>query len=277
MDFDFDFRGGWKSPDFHPVQAGDENLLHQIADTIAFLWLGCQDANVNPVQVVEAGINRALESVNQSSRFTITETVPNSEKMRKYLARQARKVMEAGAELSDAEADALIQTDGVPNSIVFSYLRGEIDQYELPPFSFEENLNEPPSVPSTNELAKELDDEFTLQDGFVNYGDDPSEINSDAKESVIETLIESNMGAVAERLIDANTHIEPPVHAQTIREFVLYKVELEPLADSAEVSVETFQRILSEYGDEIEATLTQEYEIIEYPVPGSDNILGETE
>lgn len=131
-DFEWDFLSGWKSPDFRPAK-GDEELIHAVADAIAFLWLGCHDAHVNPGEVMEKGIERAYEKINRSHLVADVSVVPEGHiNDREAMAERGREKMAKGEKLISAEAYALVQNPRVPHSAVFEYLRGEIDEYELP-------------------------------------------------------------------------------------------------------------------------------------------------
>jgi hypothetical protein len=82
-------------------------------------------------------------------------------------------------------------------------------------------------------------------------------------ESVTETLLDFDMGALVDRLVQENDHIDASVLAKTVREFVLYRTDIEELAGHAGVSCDVLQRILTRHADEIEASLAAEYDDIE--------------
>jgi hypothetical protein len=120
------------------IQAAPE-LIDGLVDTVAFLWLGCYDARIDPEEVVAAGGERALEKAGRGRRSVTVDTVVEPDHQ-EHVAERARRKMAAGEELTNPEATALVRKKEVlaPNGIVFDYLRGELDQYELEPFPGEE-------------------------------------------------------------------------------------------------------------------------------------------
>ena len=112
-------------------------------------------------------------------------------------------------------------------------------------------------------LEEALDDEFSVKDGTIIYGEVPVEMDDSVVESVTETLLDFDMGALVDRSVQENDHIDAPVLAKTVREFVLYRTDIEELAGHTEVSCDVLQRILTRHADEIEASLAAEYDNIE--------------
>jgi hypothetical protein len=106
-------------------------------------------------------------------------------------------------------------------------------------------------------------DKATVKDGTIICGEAPVEIDDSMVEAVTETLLDIDMGALADRLAQENDHIDAPVLAKTVREFVLYRTNVEELADHAEVSPDVLQRVLTRHADEIESSLAAEYDNIE--------------
>ena len=149
------------------------------------------------------------------------------------------------------------------------YLRGELDAYELLPLPFEDETDSrqattdvEPGI-SDEELEEALDDEFSVKDGTIIYGEAPVEIDDSVVESVTETFLDFDMGALVDRLVQENDHIGAPVLAKTVRESVLYRTDIEELAGHAGVLCDVLQRILTRHADEIEASLAAEYDNIE--------------
>jgi hypothetical protein len=138
-EYEWDFLGGWKGPDFNPIDP-DQELARCIADTIGFLWLACYDAHVNPEQVLESGIDRAMQKINRDRSVDITIQPSVLREERRQKAIQGRKNMARGEELSDSQARGLLEcSEGiVPAGLVFDYLRGKIDSHELQPLPFED-------------------------------------------------------------------------------------------------------------------------------------------
>jgi len=262
---------GFKGDDFELIK-GEAALIDSIADTIAFLWLACYDAQVEPKRVMKTGIERASEQVGRSRRSVEVSVLPEGTlDRRQELAKQGRKKMATGEDLLAAEVRALFQykEELVPAEIVSDYLRGELDAYELPPLPFEDETDSrqattdvEPGI-SDEELEEALDDEFTVRDGTIIYGEAPVELDDSMVEAVTETLLDFDMGALADGLVQENDHINAPVLAKTVREFVLNRTDIEELAGHAEVSRDVLQRVLTRHADEIEASLAAEYDNIE--------------
>ena len=87
------------------------------------------------------------------------------------------------------------------------YLRGELDAYELPPLPFEDETDSlqattdvEPGI-SDEELEEALDDEFSVKDGTIMYGEAPIEIDDSVVESVTKTFLDFDIGALVDRLV----------------------------------------------------------------------------
>jgi hypothetical protein len=131
-EYEWDIRAGVKGEGFEFIK-GDEELIDATADTLTFLWLACYDAQVSPKDVFES----AIEGAEVEGEAEISVVFDSD--YRDSLAERAREKMARGEDLEDPEATALIKKkeEIVPNGLVFDYLRGELEQYELPPFPSE--------------------------------------------------------------------------------------------------------------------------------------------
>lgn len=279
---------GWKGNEFELIK-GDAELISSITDTIAFLWLACYDAQVEPEEVMEAGIENAMDSINRPRRsadVTLRHTVSHDQRQRKAV--QGRKKMANGDELADNEARALIdcEEEVVPDALLFDYLRGEIDSYELHPFPFEDTSDKQPNIGvepgiSDEELDEALGDEFTVRDGTIIYGDVPPELDDGTREAVVVTLIERRdfVETGVDGLVTNNENIDSPVPAPTFLDWLhtLHDADIEPLADEAGVTVPTFRRVLSQNDGEIKTRLAEEYDDIEYIVTDPIGVFDETD
>lgn len=127
------FRGGMVGESFEFVK-GEEQLVDSIADTVTFLWLSCWDAQVDPADLFSQAIAEA-----HTDDVGVDVSAVHDADRGETLAARGRRKMARGDDLEDPEASALVRLDEeiVPDGLVFDYLRGEVDEYELPPFSWE--------------------------------------------------------------------------------------------------------------------------------------------
>lgn len=115
------------SPDEDILKRTNSELEQGMIDAIAFFYTAAQDAGVNPQSLIESGVERAEERMNDD-RWIINDVSLEVDKgVQHKLAKDALKSMKAGDELTNAELRALLESGrgNVTAEQIQKYVAGE--------------------------------------------------------------------------------------------------------------------------------------------------------